>query len=247
MGCRVVTAPNGHVAVQRLIEEKFDLILMDCEMPVMDGFEATRCIRGIEAKRLRQDPLAADPHTPIVALTAHALAEVRDRCLESGMDDFLVKPFEEQQLVETLGRWLTPIEIAPTPAVAELPPPAPPAATIDMSAIDKIRAIAGKNGSSLLERVVSQFADTAPGLADTIRTHCDAGDPDAMWRVAHNLKSSAAAVGAHLVSAKSAEIETIGRTHGHLPAQDLVDTLKREVTAAVFDLHALVAVSAVAA
>jgi CheY-like chemotaxis protein len=252
MSCRVVTAPNGHVAVQRMIEEKFDLVLMDCEMPVMDGFEATRCIREIEAKRVRQDPMGADAHTPIVALTAHALAEVRERCLESGMDDFLVKPFEERQMVDMLGRWLTPIELEATPAIPAAPPAAPPAATppvarIDMVAIDKIRTIAGKNGASLLERVISQFGEMAPALASAIRTHREAGDPEAMWRVAHNLNSSAAAVGAHIVSARSAEIEAMGRTDARLPPQDLVEALQREVAAAIGDLHALVATEAAAA
>ena len=109
MGCTVVTAPNGKAAVQRCAQEEFDLILMDCEMPVMDGFDATKRIREIERVTggLRGTDQARS-RIPIVALTAHALAEVRDRCLEAGMDDFLVKPFDEQQMVDMLGRWLTP-------------------------------------------------------------------------------------------------------------------------------------------
>ncbi|HEX5319982.1 MAG TPA: MHYT domain-containing protein [Stellaceae bacterium] len=246
MGCRVVTAPNGHVAVQRLIEEKFDLVLMDCEMPVMDGFEATNCIRDIEAKRLRDDPAAEDIHIPIVALTAHALAEVRDRCLAAGMDDFLVKPFDEQQMTEMLSRWLTPIEmtiarLAPAPAVAAA------ARSIDMEAIDKIRSIAGKNGVSLLQRVVAQFADTAPVLAEAIRAQREAGDPDAMWRTAHNLKSSAAAVGARLVSEKAAEIEAIGRGEGRVAEAEAVAALDGMIAAAIHDLRELAALEATAA
>jgi CheY-like chemotaxis protein len=75
---------------------------MDCEMPVMDGFSATRRIREIEARG------GGTAHVPIVALTAHALAEVRDRCFAAGMDDFLVKPFDEKTLVQTLRHWLAP-------------------------------------------------------------------------------------------------------------------------------------------
>ena len=89
------------------MEEQFDLILMDCEMPVMDGFDATTRIRQIERSRGGD---AEASRTPIVALTAHALAEVRERCLEAGMDDFLVKPFDERQMTAMLGRWLTPRE-----------------------------------------------------------------------------------------------------------------------------------------
>ena len=125
MGCTVVTAPNGNAAVQRCAQEDFDLILMDCEMPIMDGFDATKRIREIERVTggLRGSDLARS-RIPIVALTAHALAEVRDRCLEAGMDDFLVKPFDEQQMVDMLGRWLNPRAIATT-ADASQPSAAP--------------------------------------------------------------------------------------------------------------------------
>jgi CheY-like chemotaxis protein len=109
MGCSTVTASNGRSAVRLVAQEHFDLILMDCEMPIMDGFDATRRIREIERIMSgRPDGEGSRPHTPIVALTAHALAEVRERCIEVGMDDFLVKPFDEHQMAEMLGRWLTP-------------------------------------------------------------------------------------------------------------------------------------------
>src|SRR5881275_1320192 len=109
MGCSVVTAANGRSAVQLFAQENFDLILMDCEMPIMDGFDATRRIRDIErVMRGLRDEEYSRPRTPIVALTAHALAEVRERCLEAGMDDFLIKPYDEEQIAPVLGRWLTP-------------------------------------------------------------------------------------------------------------------------------------------
>src|SRR6185437_1315381 len=107
------------------------------------------------------------------------------------------------------------------------------ARTIDMEAIDKIRSIAGKNGVSLLQRVVAQFADTAPVLAETIRAQREAGDPDAMWRTAHNLKSSAAAVGARLVSEKAAEIEAIGRGEGRVAEAEAVAALDGMISAAI--------------
>src|SRR5439155_21733542 len=109
MGCTVMTASNGRRAVQLFVQERFDLILMDCEMPVMDGFDATKRIRDIErAMSGLRDGDVSRSHTPIVALTAHALAEVRERCLKAEMDDFLVKPYDEAQIADMLGRWLTP-------------------------------------------------------------------------------------------------------------------------------------------
>jgi two-component system, sensor histidine kinase and response regulator len=238
MGCTVFTAPNGQAAVQRCAREAFDLILMDCEMPIMDGFDATNRIREIERVTggLR-GPDEARSRLPIVALTAHALAEVRDRCLEAGMDDFLVKPFDEQQMVEMLGRWLTPREVAVTldePAAA-----AAAARTIDMAAIEKIRAISGSRGASLLSRVVTQFAETSPPFVATMREKCAAGDPEAVWRAAHSLRSSAAAVGALRVAQCCAEIEALARDDHFLPPEATLLALDNELTAVTQDLRTL--------
>ena len=115
------------------------------------------------------------PRTPIVALIAHALAEVRERCLEAGMDDFLVKPYDELQIADILGRWLTPrTAIMPAPGsdmpVGEERPSSAAAATgLDMKAIDQIRRISGDDGSSLLGQVISQFTAVSGPLLATAR------------------------------------------------------------------------------
>ena len=95
--CEVVVVANGRDAVERMRDERFDVVLMDCQMPVMDGYEATR--------RIRQMPEPAGT-TPIVALTANAMASDRDACLQSGMDDFLAKPLRPDELTRTIARWL---------------------------------------------------------------------------------------------------------------------------------------------
>ncbi|MFT3856008.1 MAG: ATP-binding protein [Aquabacterium sp.] len=100
LGVRCHLARNGQVAVDLFREQAFDVVLMDCEMPVMDGFEAVQLMRDIET----QD--TARPHTPIVALTAHALSGDREACLARGMDDYLTKPFDRQALAVTLSQWL---------------------------------------------------------------------------------------------------------------------------------------------
>ena len=109
MGCRTVSAPNGRAAFRLFAQEKFDLILMDCEMPVMDGIEATRRIRELEAMT-QNLPEGERPQRriPIIAATAHVIGEVLEKCTAAGMDDFLVKPFDERQMAETLLRWLKP-------------------------------------------------------------------------------------------------------------------------------------------
>ncbi len=225
--------------------EPFDLILMDCEMPVMNGFDATKRIREIEnatAGHGHTDP--PRPRVPIVALTAHALVEVRERCLEAGMDDFLVKPYDEQQMVDMLGRWLAPRAMTAPPGetVAAAPGPPPPAlsdTTLDMVAIDKIRAIAAKRGTSLFDDIVTQFAALSPTAIATLREKTGEGDREAVWQAAHALRSSAAAVGACRVSQRCAEIEAMARDHQILPSEAVLTGLDADLAAATRDLRAL--------
>jgi len=98
LGCIVEVVPDGEAACEAAARRRYDLILMDCHMPVMDGFEATRRIRDDEFERERG-------HTPIVALTADALAGDRERCLESGMDDYMTKPVSSAMLAAAVERW----------------------------------------------------------------------------------------------------------------------------------------------
>ncbi len=102
-GCRVTIAVNGRAAVEQWLAQPFELVLMDCQMPELDGFEATREMRTQEAGRVR---------VPIIALTANAMADDRERCLAAGMDDYLPKPFKRSDLMAVLQRW---IDLAPRP------------------------------------------------------------------------------------------------------------------------------------
>lgn len=99
-GCEVFSAVNGREAVEKMRENRYDIVFMDCQMPEMDGFEATRCIRKEEIPHRR--------HTPIVALTADAMTGDREKCLNAGMDDYLNKPLKPEQITEVLRKWLLP-------------------------------------------------------------------------------------------------------------------------------------------
>ena len=197
--------------------------------------EAEASAQGDEAKRI-----------PIVALTAHALAEIREQCLRCGMDDFLVKPFDELQIADMLRRWLPALERAAreksaAPAVTATPPiPAASDPVIDRDAIDRIQAIQGKGSASLFERVVAQFAETAPSLAATLRQECAAGNAEAVWRTAHSLKSSAATLGAAQLSRRCAEIEGLAREEGVKPVGALLDPLDADLAAAQNGLKELI-------
>ncbi|HJV96291.1 MAG TPA: response regulator, partial [Albitalea sp.] len=101
LGCSVEVADNGLIAQAAAMQQAYDLIFMDCHMPVMDGYESTRRIRAYEAAQgLRR--------TPIVALTAAALASDREQCIAAGMDDYMTKPVSIAQLGAALQRWLSP-------------------------------------------------------------------------------------------------------------------------------------------
>jgi two-component system sensor histidine kinase/response regulator len=248
MGCRTVSAPNGRAAFRLFAQETFDAILMDCEMPIMDGIEATRRIRAVEAMaQALPEGSATRRRTPIIALTAHALNEVRQKCLAAGMDDFLVKPFDDRQLAETLLRWLAP-QAATVSANPTLDAPSLPVAeetlindgAIDMTVIRGLRALDRKGGPSRLERAVARFAQSAPTLAATIQETCARGDTEALWRAAHSLRSSAGALGAVRLSHRCAEIESRARNSDLGAARPLVETLDTDLMAAVRDLEALI-------
>ena len=98
-GYAVDIATNGHDAVAALTQHAYDLVLMDCQMPGLDGLDATRIIRQNEAEQVRK-------HVPIIALTANAMQGDRERCLAAGMDDYLSKPFTQEKLGQMLQQWL---------------------------------------------------------------------------------------------------------------------------------------------
>ncbi len=99
LGCKVTIAPNGKEALMIFTTHNFDLILMDCQMPVMDGYEATQAIRLFEKENFRN-------RTPIIALTANAMKGDDEKCYAVGMDDYLTKPIKQNEIEETLIKWL---------------------------------------------------------------------------------------------------------------------------------------------
>ncbi len=232
IGCRVVTASNGAAAVRLTMRENFDLILMDCEMPEMNGFDATRCIRERDQGSRR---------TPIVALTAHALADTRRKCLEAGMDDFLTKPFDENQMGKALHRWIGYLARSSTggeTASGDVPLTAPLEA-IDRGVLADISAFSGPKGEILFRRVVSRFIGTAPGLAASLNDQYTAGNAEELWRIAHSLKSSAAALGANRLAQHAGEIEQLAREKGLDAVQPLLSALDRELAAALKSLSVM--------
>ncbi len=214
VGVRVTLAEDGRTAVDAAQRRKFDLVLMDVQMPVMDGLEATR--------RMRADQQAKSEHTPIIALTANAMPHEREQCLAAGMDDFLPKPFTSAQLHSLLERWLE-----RAGAMTALPDPVPAIArtasgaaeslrlddapVMDRGALERIRELGGTQRPGLLEEVAQLFRRDVPRQLATIQQGCQRGDLQAVSAAAHALKSTSAHVGAMRMSAVCARLERDAR------------------------------------
>jgi TMAO reductase system sensor TorS len=202
----VALAVDGHEAVEAVAKGGIDLVLMDCQMPEMDGFAATRAIRNAEAP--------GGHRLPIVALTANAMEGDRERCLECGMDDYLSKPFKAPQLYAILARWLPEGEPRPKPAeAAPAPPPGLAAAvkTLEINAIAQIRAAGGSDADRLLEKVLRLYCDSVPQMLKSMQEAAGKGDCVALQRAAHALKSSSHNVGAVRFASLCRDLETAAR------------------------------------
>jgi signal transduction histidine kinase/DNA-binding response OmpR family regulator len=229
LGLDVSRACNGEEALHSVQADDFDLILMDCQMPVMDGFAATTEIRRHELQRGRARSL------PIIAITANALQGDRESCLAAGMDDYLSKPFTQQALGQTLSRWISLPRVAPPPAAA----PAQDDDTIHHQALDNIRALSPNNGDALLERVLQAFLNDTPAQLHTIQLAIASDSPGQMRKAAHSLKSSSANVGAHGLAQRCKELEQLGRNNTTAGAAALLADMERSFQAARQALGAL--------
>ena len=239
LGYQADVVDNGLEAIETLTATTYDAVLMDGQMPEMDGYEATRQIRT---------RFAGDGPT-IIAMTANTLPGDRERCLEAGMNDYLTKPIELHALKAMLEQWITtPGESAPPGPASEAAPPtgatAPSDATltaggmpVDPARLELLGLIGDEDDDSLAD----EFGDDARELLRAIRTSLDANDAEGVRRAAHALKGSSANLGAAGLSAIAAELERFGR-EGTLEAGpallDQADTECGRVVAAIRDLEA---------
>ncbi len=198
LGFGVAAVANGRQALAALERERFDLVLMDCQMPDLDGYETTRRLRRGEANRR---------HLPVIAMTAHAMHGEREKCLAAGMDDYIAKPFKERQLARLLDHWLG---VRPAAAVSEAEPDAgtpaagtPEAPLVDGETIAQLR----RSGPSFLERMIGIFLDQGPPKLEAMGRAVDSGDLETLATTAHALMGTAGMVGAHRLSELSRRLE----------------------------------------
>jgi signal transduction histidine kinase/DNA-binding response OmpR family regulator len=203
LGCKVETASDGSVGVEQALSWGFDAVLMDCQMPLMDGFEATQRIRAAEAANGRKA-------MPIVALTANALQGDRERCLAAGMSDFISKPFTIKKLQAALMAAKTgkpTFELAPPnprikPAQVEEPP------VVDIRHIDELRAL---RKPQLLDNAIALFRKQAAANLDSMERALRAGSAPEVEQHFHALKSCSLSVGARRFASIAGDCEQAAR------------------------------------
>jgi CheY-like chemotaxis protein len=216
IGVHTTVVSDGRQVLPALEKNSFDLILMDCQMPEMDGYAATAALR----ERERNNPDMR--RIPIVALTANAIAGDREQCLAAGMDDYLSKPFTQKELAAIIGRWV-PHAVAGGAVVADAVEKSivvkrATAKSDDFSAaadmcvnpqvLESIRSM----GKGLLEEVVRHYLQDTPERMEQIRVAIAANDPEALRRSAHALKSGSANLGAERFAAICKVLESLGRS-----------------------------------
>ena len=212
MGYAVNVANNGEEAMQLLNRQDYALVLMDCEMPILDGYAVTRLLREKE----NTDELV---RTPVVALTAHAVEGAREKCIESGMDDFLTKPFSYAGLDAMVEKWIFKKHITPGSGLPSRLKMKPQDYQDEKTAINSIlnpdvlnqlRARQQKTGRSLIRRVVSVYLEQTPQLLKEMVAAGERNDIESVMNIAHTLKSSSMTIGATPLAEACRKMETIG-------------------------------------
>ncbi len=200
-GLRVDVAEHGAIALEMVQAAAYDLILMDMQMPVMDGVTATLAIRQL--------PHFSPP--PIVAMTANAMQADRERCLAAGMVDFVSKPIEPGDLVRALLRWIAPrsaVSAPPRLATAPAPSPAPAAPGLEIAGLNTVAGLRRMLGKKdLYLTLLRKFETGQHDAPDRIRAALDAGDQPLAERLAHTLKGVAGNLGAETVQASASALE----------------------------------------
>jgi two-component system, sensor histidine kinase and response regulator len=233
-GYRVDVAANGREAVRAVADGEYALVLMDCQMPELDGYAATRAIRSLEGDE-------QDARTPIVAMTAHSMRGDRERCLAAGMDDYLAKPLDSIAFDAALARWApAPHRPAPTstPGGAAAPNGNGRASepAVDMGALERLRTELGAGG--ILPQLVEIFTSQTPDRIHGLRAAVAAGDVVETRKAAHALKGSAQTLAAGRMAALCRDLELQARDGSLERAAELTELIDTAYAEARDALHA---------
>jgi CheY-like chemotaxis protein/nitrogen-specific signal transduction histidine kinase len=235
LGCSVATAHNGREALRQLAEHTFDVVLMDCEMPVMDGYAATAAIRERERE--------SGGHQPIIALTAHVLEGDREACVARGMDDFLAKPFRPEELRAMIRKHLSgtppqPGLPATTPSPTRLSEDEQSKIVFEPRAFDHIVQAGGDEGRAVLARVLDLFRHQMPERVAALHRAAETADLATAAFIAHSAGSSAQLLGGGKLTALCRAIEAAARAQELASVWALAARLPAELQALLAALDA---------
>jgi CheY-like chemotaxis protein/HPt (histidine-containing phosphotransfer) domain-containing protein len=231
LGCDVELAGNGEECIGAWERDEFDVVLMDIQMPVMDGYTATRLIREREG---------IDRHTPIVALTANAMTGQLERCLSSGMDGLLTKPIAIERLREVLDRYC--VAVAERDVLAEAEVAAMVSAPAQLPAVDvaQLSELAGED-QEFVQSVVLSFEKSMAQLLATMHAAASSGEAQQLARAAHQVKGAAANLHATVLSGLAADIEANAKTMSPAQMQERLGRVALEMSRATTALQSFAA------
>jgi signal transduction histidine kinase/CheY-like chemotaxis protein/HPt (histidine-containing phosphotransfer) domain-containing protein len=267
VGVTVEVACNGVEALNRLVESEYEAVLMDVQMPLLDGLSATRALRaGRWAPAGDAQPIVIPParqRVPVIAMTAHSIKGDREKCLAAGMDDYVKKPIDVAELYRTLARYLpdrspsgsavSPPEHRPSMAAKASEPRQPlspqqlpdapelPRLPEQLPGLDVQRGLARVGGDTRLYlKLLAQFDRDQGSSAERMQNEIAAQDWEGATRTAHTLKGLAATLGMELLSKAAAEVEEGMRQRREAALQSLLAHLSRELYPALASLRTLV-------
>jgi PAS domain S-box-containing protein len=219
LGLSADTAEDGEKALAALEKQTYDLVLMDCQMPVMDGYEATRRIRATEG---------AKGKIPVVAMTAHAMSGDREKCLAAGMDDYVAKPISRSALVKALERWLPDRknEVAAEEAACSLSVESNDGPLVVWDETFLLRLLEGDR--EMVDEVIAEYMEDAPNKLAALASALASGKVEEIRMCAHSIKGSAGSVGADALRSAAFDMETAARSGDLAGAVALSKKLERE-------------------
>ncbi len=230
LGVTVMEAMNGQQALELLEQQTaqpIDLVLMDCQMPVLDGWQATT--------QWRQREAGSGRHLPVIALTANAFSDDRDRCVDAGMDGFLTKPLREAELQRVLGDYLTAVAVAPDTLPAPVPPTAstsaaaPVPAVIDPQARAMLSGMPGSvAGTTLFDELIAVFSAEFRGRFDGLVAHVIGEDANGAKQTAHALKGSCQTLGMQALGVVLGQVEASARANDLASAIQLLGEIEQQ-------------------
>ena len=218
-GYRVLGASNGKTVLDLVADEQPDVVLMDCNMPGLDGYEVTQAIRKLESQ-------GNGRVVPIIAVTGNTSAGDQEKCISAGMNDFLGKPFTRKQLNAVLAKYLVDSETIPQSEDADAEESGTPA--VDASVLNGLSKLQQESGQDLVKRLVQVYLQSSRELVTRLRSAIESADAESIGTDAHALRSSSAKVGALKLADLCRTLGTAGRQGDLSAAPALQQQIQRE-------------------